>query len=707
MGDEPWYRRARRWGQTNITEIDPQHYDPSFWREHWRRTRVQGIIVNAGGIVAYYPTRFELQYRAEHLEGRDLFGEITEAAREEGLAVLARMDSNRADEPLYRAHPDWFCLNAEGEPCRAGGRYQACVNGPYYSEYLPEVLREIIDRYHPDGFTDNSWTGMGRRYICHCENCARWFGEATGLDLPTEPEWEDEAYRRWIEWSYGRRLEVWDRNNRVTREHGGPDCLWLGMINGNPVGTHLSFCDLKAVGERSRIMMCDQQSRAGSGFEQNSLSGKLLHELGGHDIVIPESISMYVRGEQTFRRAANPAPESQTWMIEGFAGGISPWWHHVGARQEDRRQFRTAEKLMRWHEENEEYLYDRRPVANVGMLWSQRDIDFYGRERAADRVQLPWRGFHRAMVRARIPLLPVHADNVARDADHLDVLILPDLAVMTDDQCRAVRGFVESGGSVVATGCSSLLDEWGERREDFALGDVFGVRHTGQVHGIEGEPTSDWAVHGGHNYVRLPDERHPVLDGFEETDILPLGCTLQQVQARKPGGVIATYIPAFPIYPPEFSWMREPRTDVPAIVVTETDSGGRVVYLAADVDRRYGRQALPDHGDLLANAVRWATRGRLPISVQGPGYLDCHLYRQGTRLILHIVNLSGADVRPGYREEYLPVEGVSVRLRLPAECPGQSVRLLVSGLRVRHSADDGDLVFAVPRITDHEVALIE
>src|SRR5690242_13267455 len=52
----PWYRRAYRWGQTNITEKDPQQYDIDWWRGYWKRTAVQAVIINAGGIVAYYPS---------------------------------------------------------------------------------------------------------------------------------------------------------------------------------------------------------------------------------------------------------------------------------------------------------------------------------------------------------------------------------------------------------------------------------------------------------------------------------------------------------------------------------------------------------------------------------------------------------------------------------------------------------------------------
>ena len=49
---KPWFRRVLRWGQTNITEADAGNYDIPWWRGHWKRTRVQGVIINAGGIVA-------------------------------------------------------------------------------------------------------------------------------------------------------------------------------------------------------------------------------------------------------------------------------------------------------------------------------------------------------------------------------------------------------------------------------------------------------------------------------------------------------------------------------------------------------------------------------------------------------------------------------------------------------------------------------
>ena len=70
----PWYKRVTSWGQTNMTEMYPQRDDIAWWRKQWKRTNVGGIIVNAGGIVSYYPSTVPLHKPSQFLNGRDLFG---------------------------------------------------------------------------------------------------------------------------------------------------------------------------------------------------------------------------------------------------------------------------------------------------------------------------------------------------------------------------------------------------------------------------------------------------------------------------------------------------------------------------------------------------------------------------------------------------------------------------------------------------------
>src|ERR1022692_2077654 len=721
-GALPWYRRTLRWGQTNITEIDPQRYDIAWWRQHWKRTQIQGVIFNAGGIVAYYPSKFPLHYRASALGDRDLYGELARAAHEDGLAVLARMDSNRVHEDFFRAHPDWFALNANGQPHRAADLYVTCVNSPYYDDYIPSVLREIIERSQPEGITDNSWAGWERDNICFCENCQRKFREQAGQPIPGAKNWDDPVYRQWIQWNYARRLEIWDMFNRITRDAGGPHCLWIGMNSGTISGQAQRFRDYKAICERSEIVMLDEQARNdATGFQHNGEAGKLIHGLLGWDKLLPESMAMYQAGRPAFRLASKPEPEARLWMLEGFAGGIQPWWHHVGAEQEDRRMFRTAEPVLRWHAENQQYLINRRPIATVGLVWSQLNTDFYGRDNADELVELPWRGWTNALVRARIPYLPVHLDHIARDADQLSVLILPNLAAMSAAQVAGVRRFVERGGGLIATDEASRYNESGEPHSDFALADLFGAHVNASI----ASANLRQATGTQQTYLRLTPElrarvygpkagnepvasgeRHPVLKGFDDTDILSFGGMLESLRVDSGATVLATFIPAFPSFPPETAWMRQPRTDIPGLIVNETSGHGRVAFLPADLDRRFGRDNLPDHANLMANLVRWTARENIPLKVEGAGFVDCHLYQQQNKLVLQLVNLTSAGTWRAPVDELIRIGPLSMYVRLPNGVRGNRIQLLVSKRSTKAAAKNDWTRFDLPTILDHEVVVI-
>ena len=722
----PWYRRVTRWGQTNITEKDPAHYDIEWWRKYWKRTHTQGVIVNAGGIVAYYPSKIPLHRQAQYLEGRDLFGELCRGAHEDGLVVFARMDSNRAHEEFYKAHPDWFAIDGAGNPYKAGDLYLTCVNSPYYNEHIPAILKEVSDLYHPEGFTDNSWSGLGRDSICYCENCKKSFRDKTGKDIPRTRNWDDQTYRQWIRWNYQRRLEIWDLNNRATIASGGKNCIWSGMNGGSISGQAKSFRDFKAICDRADIIMLDSQARNDAdGFQENAFNGKRIHGMLGWEKLIPESMAMYQAGKPTFRIASKPKAEARMWMVEGIAGGIQPWWHFIGASHEDRRIYHTPESLFNWHKINEKYLINRTPVATVGVVWSQQNMDFYGREETEQMVDLPWRGVIQALIRSRIPYIPVHADHIEREAVNLSVLILPNLGVMTDSQVTSVKRFVEKGGGLIATGESSLYDEWGDRRSDFALGDLFGAHQSGANQNNSGAGYRKRVAETIHTYLRLSPElrrnvdgpqtglepialgkRHPVLNGFEETDIISYGGFLGSIKTDASAEVLMTFIPSFPIYPPETAWMREPKTDIPGLIVNNKAGKGRVVYMPADLDRQYGRNNLPDHGDLLANIVRWASKDDIPLVVRCAGLIDSNLFQQQGRMILHLVNLTSAGTWRQPVDELIPVGPVKVSVRLNKDVTGRAISSLVSGQKIISRIEKGWIHFTINTISDHEVVVI-
>ena len=725
QNETPWFRRLTRWGQTNITEKDPITYDIEWWRGHWKKTQVQGVIINAGGIVAYYPTKIPYHYQAQYLQGRDLFGDLCKAAHADGLAVFARMDSNRANGEFYKAHPDWFAINENNEPYRAGELYVSCINSPYYREHIPAILTEIWKLYQPEGFTDNSWSGLGRNQICYCEHCQKDFFNKTGKQIPRERNWDDPIYRQWIKWSYEKRLEIWDLNNRITKAAGGPNCTWSGMNSGSISNQCNTFRDFKEICKRADIIMLDHQARSdNTGFQDLGDVGKMIHGILGWDKLIPNSMAMYQAGRPYFRVGSKPPQEAHMWMIEGIAGSIQPWWHHIAAYHEDRRMYHTAEPIFKWHKANEEYLINRQPVASVGIVWSQDNMDFFGRDNADSKVDLPYRGMMQALIRARIPYLPVHADFIDRDASRFNLLILPNVGSLSAAQVDSVKRFVAHGGNLFATGDTSLYNEWGDELQDYALSDLFKTHFNKAERGKLPERSTrpDASLH---TYLRLnpeirkniygpqtgtePEisgERHAILKGFELTDIFPFGGILAPQKVDAGAQTLMTFIPEFPTYPPETAWMRVPKTDIPGLIINTLPNGSRIVFMPADIDRQYARFNFPDHGNLLANIVRWASKEEFPISVTGPGLIDCHLYKQTGRLIIHLVNLTSVATWRQSLDEYIPVGPITVKVKLPEGVSGDYPNLMVAGQRIVGNVSNGWSSFQVTSITNHELVVL-
>jgi len=714
----PWFRRAQRWGQTNLTEADPAHFDLSWWREHWRQTYLQGVVVNAGGIVAYYPTAVPFHRRAATLGDRDLFGEICRAAQSDGLAVFARMDSNRADANLFNAHPDWFARDADGRPYQLNELYIACVNGPYYHEHIPAILREVATRYRPEGFTDNNWNGPMRDQPCFCANCQKRFRQRTGSAIPRKADWNSHVYRDWIRWNYERRTEIWHQFNAVTRTAGGPTCIWVGMMAGAQSWQSRAFREDRALYRETELIMLDDQHRfQPEGFQHNGEVGKRIRGVGGWDKIIPESMAMYALDQQPFQLTSQTVPEAKMWVLEGFAGGVQPWWHYVGGQRADRRMLTTAEPLWRWHRDHEAYLIDRQPIANVGLVWSQRNMDFYGRSDGNLLVEEPWNGWTQALVRARIPYVPVHIEDVGVTTAEIKLLILPAIAAVSDAQVEALRRFVRAGGRLLATGPSTLCHEDGTLRKDFALADLFGA-HVPENHVLRNdEKRTAWAKDWSQSYLRINRNRltaemsQAFFSSFENTDILPFGGKLEAVRVEPDAVVPFSYAPAWPASSVEGAYLRSNVEDAPAVVLHHPlGEQSRVAYFPADLDRRFAREYLPDLGDLLASTVRWLIDDALPLRIAGPGLVDAHLYRQKERMIFHLLNLTSAGTWRAPIEELVPLGPYQISIRLPENFQFARVRSLSGendGQAIEAKVVGDFIQFTVPVLLDHGVFVIE
>jgi hypothetical protein len=297
---------------------------------------------------------------------------------------------------------------------------------------------------------------------------------------------------------------------------------------------------------------------------------------------------------------------------------------------------------------------------------------------------------------------------------------------MNDEQVASVKRFVDQGGGVFATGESSLYNQYGDRRSDYALCDLFGAHYLNQDQSNSQEPIARRTSSNYHTHLRLTPElgknvdgpkngtepevtgeRHPVFKGFDKTDIIPFGGLLEPVTVDPGARVLMTFIPSCPTMPPEDAWMRVKKTDIQGLIINITKSGSRVVFMPADIDRQFARNNYPDHGNLLANIIRWVTKDDIPLSVEGAGLVDCNLYHQPGRMILHISNLISAGTWRAPIDEYIPIGPISVSVKLSEDVKqAGDVKMLVSGQIVTSSVRNGWCQFKINSILNHEVIVI-
>jgi type 1 glutamine amidotransferase len=691
-----WYDRPMRWAQLTLVEDDPGNYDPAFWLDYFRRTHSDAACLSAGGCVAYYPTKVPLHYRSKFLGERDCFGELVAGCRKLGMNVVARTDPHAAHQDIYDAHPDWIAVTADGQPRKHWADptlWVTCGLGPYNFEFMTEVTREIVRMYNVDGIFSNRWDGSG---MCYCQHCQRNFKKVSGLDLPRTQNPQDPARRQYIVWRQARLFELWR--------------LWDGEIKkinpnagfiANAGGGALSDLDMKTIGELAPTLFADRQARRGLMPPwSNGKNGKEYAATLGRK-AIAGIFSVGVEEPYRWKDSVQSGDEIRLWVADGIAHNLRPWFTKFNGKVIDRRWLKVVEDLYGWHHRNERYLRNERSLARVALVYSQQTASFYGGEQARAKVEDHALGFYQALVESRTPFDMVHdlLLDPARIAQYR-TLILPNIAALSDQQCKQLGAFVEAGGNLVATYETSLYDEWGARRADFGLASLFGASFDGRVEtGIR------------NSYLNVDKDPqsgqyHPIVRGLEDATRIINGVNWVHVKPHAKAAAPLTLVPSYPDLPMEQVWARVPRTDIPGVFARQVGRG-RVVYFPFDLDRTFWEVLSADHARVLQNAVAWATNEDAPLRVEGPGVLDVSLWMQKDSITAHLVNLSNPMMMKGPIREIIPTPPQKVRIRLPAGRRVRKVQFLVSGKTPAY-LESGDLIsLSVPFIDLHEVVALD
>jgi hypothetical protein len=690
-----WYSRPMRWAQLTLVEDDPGQYDLNFWLDYFRRTHSDAACLSAGGCVAYYPTKVPLHYRSKYLGNRDCFGDLVAGCRKLGMNVVGRTDPHAAHDDVYQAHPDWIAVDADGKPRRHWADptlWVTCGLGPYNFEFMTEVTREIMQLYKLDGIFSNRWDGSG---MCYCVHCQRNFKQYSGLELPRTEDPLDEARRQYIVWRQSRLFALWRLWDAEIKKIN-PRAAFLA----NAGGGALSDLDMKTIGELAPTLFADRQARRGlMPIWSNGKNGKEYAATLGNK-AIAGIFSMGVEEPYRWKDSVQSADEIRLWVVDGVAHNLRPWFTKFNGKIIDRRWLEVIEGLYAWHHKNERYLRNEASLAEVGMVYSQQTATFYGGERARARVEDHALGVYQALVEARIPFDMVH-DLMLEPSQigRFKTLILPNIAALSDKQCQQLRDFVYNGGNLIATHETSLYNEWGRRRKDFGLTDLFGASYAGKV---------DARVQNSYlNIEKSGDGYHPLVRGLEgATRIINGSSWVHCEPSSKPVAVPLTLVPSYPDLPMEQVFPRVAHTDTPGVYLQEKGRG-RVVYFPFDLDRTFWEVLSGDHARLLQNAVSWAHRREQPLTVEGRGVLDVSLWMQKDSMAAHLVNLTNPMMMKGPVREILPAPAQKVRIRVPKGKRIKGVKFLVSARTpaVREAA--GVLSVDLPSIDLHEVIAVD
>jgi hypothetical protein len=675
--DVPWQRKIRRVGQLNMTEHDPVAMNVEEWADYWASLKVDAVLVSVTGILAFYQTKVPFHRKGKYLGDRDFFGECCAAAKKRGLHVIARMSPDLNWEDAVEAHPEWFQRDPEGKAVRHGEDprlFRTCMFSAYMTDYMPAIMREINSLYDVDGMFTNAWPPLGRIPVCHCAQCQR---------LPragTIEHWEKFNERT---------VYLWKLYDSIAKEKKAGNFYFANLGGGIR-----STANLVQLGELCEWFQCDNQGRGGDDTPiwGCALQGRVCSAVQKGKMSTNVT-GAWSTGPIRWRNVYKSEREARMWMNETLASGMVPYHHIIGGEKgmgEDRRWLEPAHRYFNWMAKHDAHFVNKRSIAKIGVVMGQRTHLFYTPPRNVQMAQYI-NGLYYALVEGRFLFDFVHEEKLApEELKKYSAILLPNTALLSDEQCGQLRAYVEGGGSLLATFETSLYTERGARRGDFGLGDVFGIRKAGEVQGTTGNAY----------YARI-EKKHPVLEGFAGTNWIP-GAEYRLPVAPVESPVL-TVVPGFVAYPPELSYPTEPQTNEPAVVVRERGKS-RLVYFPGDVERTMWRSGHTDLSRLLQNSIRWVSGGDAPVRVEGEGVIEAFAWETEPGFAVHVLNYTNPAMHRGWIREFYPIGPQKVRMTLPQGRRVTRVELLRAEKDVPFRREGGAVEFVIPAVEDYEVA---
>ena len=428
-----------------------------------RSAGFKGVIING------------LHFRFGHLDPKRM--KITlrntrlavETAHRMGLKVIDHWDFNWV---FYTGYPamlnaldaDPDCLQRHlGAPLGVSTAF--CLNSPVFVDELKRLLVEVQKATDVDGYMLDEISWFSAPY-CACDRCRRVFHQETGLRLPHDTRgfqdnFENPRWRAFVTWRGRKEKQVFESIIAEARKIR-PDAVFLRYRSGEFSRPHRTGLELNQGMPWGAHYVGDEFHPDAILMNWRMMFGRLKNAQG--------IVSSY-GNHPTWILAKGMVHDTRVlygWAIARM--NRSNVWYRAGDRA-------FSNKLNSWTWQMKDQ--HARPLSEVAVLLSQRTRDFrsspsyYHGEYAAWIQTMAEESIQYSVILDR----DVTPDRLAR----YKVLLLPNVALLSERQAQTIGAFVASGGSVIAIYETGLFDEGGERREDSVFAGAMGLRKLGYV----------------------------------------------------------------------------------------------------------------------------------------------------------------------------------------------------------------------------------
>ena len=693
---------------------------PHWWEKE--PLRILDLVSSTGQIVFREPGSLVAEkaaqfYGAEHLEVMDLVKGLDDKgfffktsvaakqnedylakylpeAKKKGLRVMIYFNVHWYKRAFGDQHPDWLQTTEDGQPL--GGVYETgtslCINSPY-REWCFQVVRDLC-AYPIDGiFYDGP---IFFPATCYCPSCREKFRKLYGGDLPSKKIRKGKPFQQLLEFQAASLADFLRDTQKIIKSINPEIALYM---NGGERGGNWSTGRLNRVLVKEQDILGSEGGFIGGDLEQvpfwkPGVTARLLEtQSGGKPRIIfsatghkPWTFSLLPEAELRFLYAQTIANGAGVWF------GMWPFEFH-------QPEMKAVVEMNRFLADHAAYYTGTRSEARVAIVWPDRTMNFYqGSETPkaggpakpqADvgNVNAEFSGLTNALLRMQAPFDVLDDEALEKETlSRYDLLILPNMACMSGEAVAGLRAFVRDGGNVLATFETSLYDETGGRRSDFALGDLLGVRDAGRLVG-----PARW------DYLKRT-AADPLLEGLDREFLPAPAYHLKVVPSGARPVLHFTKLLSGP-----YDGLPE-ASDEPALAVNSYGKG-RVAYFSGDLGSALNTFRQPESFRLVHNIVRGLSR--LPVKFENsPASVEAVWRSQdgGERLLLHLMNFSAETPRPVSR--VIPLR--DLRVSVPGLGKARRVFSLVRPQELAAGRDaNGDLSFVVPRLDEYEVVVIE